>query len=132
MPPLVSAGALILCSMAMPSVTVPLATTPKRTPVEVGTPAANTVDFIPLVNVPSFGMCGAPDNPAVAAATAAKAGAFTPAPCMPAVSTPWSPGAAKVTVGGQAALHHGCQAKCEWGGLITITSPGNEGRVQVS
>jgi hypothetical protein len=132
MPPLVSAGATISCSMATPSAQVPLATTPKSTPVNVGAPAANVADFVPLTNIPSFGMCGAMANPAVAAATAAKSGAFTPAPCVPAVSTPWTPGATKVMVGGQPALHDGCQAMCTWGGVITISSPGNEGRVQVS
>jgi Domain of unknown function (DUF4280) len=132
MPPLVSAGAMITCSMATPSVPVALATTPKATPVNAGAPAANVEDFVPVTNIPSFGMCGTPSNPAVAAATAAKAGAFTPAPCTPAVSTPWTPGAAQVEVDGQPALHQGCQAMCTWGGLITITSPGNDGRVQVS
>jgi Domain of unknown function (DUF4280) len=118
--------------MAMPSVQVPLATTPKATPVNAGTPAASVADFVPLTNIPSFGMCGSMANPAVAAATAAKSGAFTPAPCAPAVSTPWTPGATKVTVDGQPALHDGCQAMCSWGGVITISSPGNDGRVQVS
>jgi hypothetical protein len=111
---------------------VPLVTTPKSTPVNAGTPAANVEDYVPLTNIPSFGMCGATANPAVAAATAAKSGAFTPAPCTPAVSTPWTPGAAKVKVGGRPALHGGCQATCIWGGVITISSPGNDGRVQVS
>jgi Domain of unknown function (DUF4280) len=118
--------------MAMPPVQVPLATTPKTTPINVGNPAANVADFVPLTNIPSFGMCGSMANPAVAAATAAKSGAFTPAPCAPALSTPWTPGATKVKVGGQPALHDGCQATCAWGGVITISSPGNEGRVQVS
>lgn len=132
MPPLVSAGAMVSCSMAMPSIQVPLTTTPKSTEVNVGTPAAGVEDYVPLTNIPSFGMCGAIANPAVAAATAAKSGAFTPAPCSPAVSTPWTPGATSVKVGGQPALHSGCQAICAWGGVITISSPGNEGRVQVS
>lgn len=132
MPPLVSAGAMVSCSMAMPSVPVLLATTPKSTQVNVDTPAASVEDYVPLTNIPSFGMCGAIANPAVAAATAAKSGAFTPAPCTPAVNTPWAPGATRVKVGGQPALHSGCQAVCAWGGLITISSPGNEGRVQVS
>lgn len=132
MPPLVSAGALVSCSMAMPSVQVPLATTPKSTPVNVETPAASIEDYVPLTNIPSFGMCSSMANPAVQAATAAKSGAFTPAPCSPAVSTPWTPGATRVKVGGQPALHSGCQATCAWGGVIAISSPGNEGRVQVS
>jgi Domain of unknown function (DUF4280) len=132
MPPLVSAGATMSCSMAMPPVEVPLGATPRGTPVNVGTPASSVDDFVPLTNIPSFGMCGAPANPAVAAATAAKLGAFTPAPCVPAVSTPWTPGATQVKVGGQPALHQGCQATCAWGGVITISTPGNAGRVQVS
>jgi hypothetical protein len=132
MPPLVSTGATLSCSMAMPPVEVPLAATPKATPVKASTAAANVEDFVPLTNIPSFGMCGAMANPAVAAATAAKAGAFTPAPCTPVISTPWTPGAAKVNIGGAPALHDGCQALCSWGGLITISGPGNEGSVQVS
>jgi hypothetical protein len=123
---------MVSCSMAMPSVQVPLVTTPKSTEVNVDTPAASIEDHVPLTNIPSFGMCGTMANPAVAAATAAKSGAFTPAPCSPAVSTPWTPGATRVKVGGQPALHSGCQATCAWGGVITISSPGNEGRVQVS
>ena len=95
-------------------------------------PGATVEDYVPLTNIPSFGMCGAIPNPAVAAATAAKAGAFTPAPCIPAVNTPWTPGATKVTIGGQPALHQGCQATCAWGGVITISTPGNEGKVEVS
>ena len=130
MPPLVSAGATIACSMGTtPAV---LATTPKSTPVSVGSPGASVEDYVPLTNVPSFGMCSSMANPAVQAATAAKSGAFTPAPCMPAVSTPWTPGATRVKVGGQPALHSGCQATCAWAGVITISSPGNEGSVQVS
>jgi hypothetical protein len=132
MPPLVSATATISCSMATPPAVVPLATTPKGTPVNVGPPAASVQDYVPLANVPSFGMCGAMANPAVAAATAAKAGAFTPAPCVPAVNTPWTPGATKVKVGGQPALHAGCRAMCAWGGEITISTPGNEGKVLLS
>jgi Domain of unknown function (DUF4280) len=100
--------------------------------VNVGTPAATIDDYVALTNIPSFGMCGAIANPAVAAATAAKAGAFTPAPCTPAVNTPWTPGATKLNIGGRPALHQGCQAMCAWGGLITISTLANEGKVQVS
>jgi len=130
MPPLVSAGATISCSMGLtPAV---LATTPKGTPVNVGPPAASTGDYVPLTNIPSFGMCTSMANPAVQAATSANSGAFTPAPCEPALSGPWTPGATRVKVGGQPALHSGCSAMCAWGGVITISTPGNEGRVQVS
>jgi hypothetical protein len=126
MPPLVSAAATISCSMAAPPVTVPLATTPKSTPVDAGTPAANVDDYVPSTNIPSFGVCSAPSNPAVAASPAGKA------PCTPVISGPWTPGAGKVKVGGRPALHQGCQATCAWGGVITISAPGNEGKVQVS
>ena len=34
-------------------------------------PAANIADVAPMVNVPPFGVCNLPSNPAVAAATAA-------------------------------------------------------------
>jgi len=132
MPPLVSATATLSCSMATPAASVPLATTPKGTPVNAGAPAATIDDYIPLTNIPSFGMCGAIANPAVAAATAAKSGAFTPAPCTPAVNTPWTPGATRLKIGDRPALHQGCQAICAWGGLITISTPGNAGKVQVS
>ena len=123
---------MVTCSMATPPNPVPLVTTPKRTPVNAGTPVATIEDYVPLTNIPSFGMCGSPANPAVAAATAAKAGAFTPAPCIPAVAAPWTPGSTRVKVGGVPALHQGCQATCAWGGLITISSPGNAGTVDVS
>jgi Domain of unknown function (DUF4280) len=132
MPPLVSAGAMISCSMAMPPVPVPLAVVPTGTPVSADAPAANIQAFIPMTNIPTFGMCGTMSNPTVAAATAAKLGAFTPAPCVPVTTSPWTPGAAKVTVNGQPALHTGCTAMCTWGGVISITDPGNAGTVAVN
>lgn len=118
--------------MAMPPVPVPLATVPQGTPVTAGAPAATIMNSIPMTNIPTFGMCGTLSNPVVAAATAAKLGAFTPAPCVPAVTAPWTPGASKVMINNQPALHTGCTAMCMWGGLITITSPGNAGTVQVT
>ena len=123
---------MLTCSMAWPPTPVPLATTPKGTAVNAGTPAGTVEDYVPLANIPSFGMCSSPANPAVAAATAAKAGAFTPAPCTPAVTAPWMPGAATVRINGAPALHQGCQVTCAWGGLITIASPGTTGTVDVS
>ncbi|HEY6523544.1 MAG TPA: PAAR-like protein, partial [Solirubrobacteraceae bacterium] len=70
MPPLVSNGAMITCSFAMPPVPVPLAVIPMGTPVTCDTPAANIQAFAPMVNIPTFGMCGTMSNPTVAAATA--------------------------------------------------------------
>jgi hypothetical protein len=130
MPPLVTAGALCTCSFGVAP--APLVVTPKPTPVVAGAPAATIQDSAPMVNIATFGMCMTPSNPVVAAATAAKLGAFTPAPCIPAIATPWTPGATQVTIGGSPALHVGCTAMCSYGGVITITSPGNAGTVQVS
>jgi hypothetical protein len=132
MPPLVSNGAMISCSMAMPPLPMPLTVVPTGTPVSCDTPAANILAFAPMANIPSFGMCGTMSNPVVAAATAAKLGVFSPAPCVPATTAPWSPGATKVMVNDQPALHAGCMASCMWGGVITITAPGNKGTVQVT
>jgi Domain of unknown function (DUF4280) len=131
-PPLVSTGAMITCSMAMPPVPVPLTTIPKGTPVTAGTPAGTIQDSLPMANIPTFGMCGTLSNPVVAAATAAKLGVFSPAPCVPAVASPWTPGATKVMINNTPALHQGCQAMCMWGGVITISNPGNKGTVQVN
>jgi hypothetical protein len=97
-----------------------------------GTPAANIQAFAPMVNIPTFGMCGSIANPVVAAATAAKLGVFSPAPCIPATTSPWTPGATKVMVDSQPALHTACTAMCTWGGVITITAPGNKGTISVT
>jgi hypothetical protein len=131
-PPLVSNGAMITCSMAMPPTPAPLTVVPSGTPVSAGTPAANIQASLPMANVPTFGMCATPSNPAVAATTAAAMGVLTPAPCIPATSAPWTPGAAKVMIDGQPALHSACTAMCTWGGVISIVDPGNAGTVSVN
>ena len=50
-------------------------------------PAANIADVAPMVNVPPFGMCNMPSNPAVAAATAAALGVSTPSAAAVAAAT---------------------------------------------
>jgi hypothetical protein len=132
MPPFLSAGAMIRCSMAMPPVSVPLAVVPMGTPVSADARAANIQAFIPMTNNLTFDLRGTMSNPTVAAATVAKLGAFNPARCVPVTRSPWTPGAAKVMINGQPALHTGCTAKCTWGGVISITDAGNEGTVQVN
>ncbi len=124
---------MVSCSFAMPPVPVPLAVVPMGTPVQCGGMPAGTIQaFAPMANIPTFGMCGTITNPVVAAATAAKLGVFSPAPCIPATTSPWIPGAVKVMVDGQPALHSGCTAMCMWGGVISITMPGNAGTVSVT
>jgi hypothetical protein len=89
-----------------------------------GQPAATIMDYAPMVNIPTFGMCMTPTNPQVAAATTAALGVLTPQPCIPVVPAPWTPGAPTVLVGGQPALDNTSTAMCTWGGVITITMPG--------
>jgi hypothetical protein len=87
-------------------------------------PAATIMDSAPMVNIATFEMCMSPANPVVAAATAAAMGVLTPMPCIPATAAPWAPGSPTVLVGGMPALNISSQAMCTWGGVITITSPG--------
>jgi hypothetical protein len=87
-------------------------------------PAANIMDHIPMVNIMPFGMCNTPTNPQVAAATAAAMGALTPQPCIPVVPAPWMPGAPQTMIDGAPALNQPCTCMCQWGGVISITVPG--------
>jgi hypothetical protein len=73
----------------------------------------------------TFGMCSAPANPEVIAATAAAGGAPTPAPCAP-VLTPWAPGAVGVAINGVPALDNESECMCAWAGVITVAEPGQE------
>jgi len=132
MPPLVSSEAMITCSEAMPPTPVPLTVLPTGTPVTCDTLAGTIQAFQPMDNIPSFGMCGTTSNPAVAAATAAAGGVLTPAPCVPATTSPWTPGASKVTIDGEPALHSECTCNCQWTGVISIVSTGNDGTVTVT
>jgi len=90
-------------------------------------PNATIEDFIPMVNIMPFGMCMSPANPEVAAATAAALGVLTPQPCIPATASPWSPGAVmKVQINNLVALDNISMCECMWGGVITITNPGQQ------
>jgi hypothetical protein len=74
-------------------------------------------------NIPPFGMCQSMANPQVAAATASAGGALTPQPCQP-VLAPWTPGSAKATIGGVAALDDSSQCQCTWAGSISVSAAG--------
>ena len=83
-----------------------------------------------VITVPSrpkctFGMCQSLSNPTVSSATSAAMGVLTPMPCVPVISSPWSPGSSQVKVGGIAALTDNSKCMCSYGGNISITSPGN-------
>lgn len=86
--------------------------------------AANIMDHVPVVNILPFGMCCAPTNPEVAAATAAALGVLTPMPCVPVTPAPWVPGAPTVLLGDMPVLDNMSKLMCTWLGVISIVSPG--------
>ena len=87
-------------------------------------PAANIMDYKPLVNILPFAMCQSMANPMVAAATAAAMGVLTPMPCIPNTVAPWMPGALTVMIANMPALDDTSKCLCLWGGVIEITNPG--------
>lgn len=116
----VCAGAMMMCGCGMaPSVLVVL-----RPKILSRAPAANIMDRVPMLNIPSFGLCTSIANPLVAAATAAAFGVLVPMPCVPVTPAPWMPGKPKVLIAGMPALDQGSKLMCMWGGVISITVPG--------
>jgi hypothetical protein len=119
---LVINGAKLKCSQGMAPSTLtvlPLAGTDADEQ-----PAATVNDFAPMVNVAPFGMCQTEANPQVAAATAAAMGTLTPMPCIPVITSPWSPGSSVVTIQGNKALSDDSTCNCSWTGSISVTDPG--------
>jgi hypothetical protein len=122
MPNQVSMGALMTCTFGVaPSALVVL---PKNKVLAEGPPAANIMDYIPMVNIMPFGMCSSPANPTVAAATAAALGVLTPMPCIPATAAPWVPGAPTVLIANMPALDNVSKCMCSYGGAIGFTNAG--------
>jgi hypothetical protein len=122
MPPLVVTGAMCACTFGVaPSALMVL---PTNMVLAGSLPAASVQDNIAMTNIMPFGMCITPSNPQVAAATAAALGVLTPQPCIPIITGPWTPGATKVQIRGAPALHNACICMCAWGGVVSITSPG--------
>ncbi|MDR0796829.1 MAG: DUF4280 domain-containing protein [Tannerella sp.] len=128
-------GAMISCSFSLPVPLVPPLEPPKEPPgpnpcqvpltvirpniLVDKKPMANIMDFVPMMNIPTFGQCVAPTNPAVVSA-----GGF-PVPCVPAVAAPWTPPKANVLVGKMPALLNTAMCICTVGsGQITIASAG--------
>ncbi len=87
-------------------------------------PAANIMDYIPMVNIMPFAMCMSPANPMVAAATAAAMGVLTPMPCIPMTVAPWVPGAPTVLLAYMPTLDNTSTLMCMWAGVISIMMPG--------
>lgn len=115
-------SAMMKCTFGMTP--CPLVVNPARTVMIGGLQQGNISDFVPFTNISSFGMCSAPTNPAVIAATSAAMGVFTPAPCIPAITTPWMPGKPDVLVQGMPALTKSCMNMCMWLGQISFTTDG--------
>ncbi len=97
---------------------------PDKKIMEENQPAANIMDFKPMVNIPTFGNCSSLLNPVVASATASASGVLTPQPCVPLTTTPWTPGKTDVLMANMPALMDYCICTCTYMGLITITSAG--------
>jgi hypothetical protein len=110
----VSTGAEVTCSFGA----APAIFTASSENVTATTPVGVITDVEPE-NIPSFGMCSAPTNPAVIAAQG------SPVPCVP-VLTPWTPGAIGVTINDVPALDDASECMCSWAGVITVGDPGQE------
>lgn len=118
----VCSGATLTCSFGTaPSTLTVLPTALTNT---CSMPAASIMDYAPLVNIMPFGNCITVSNPTVAAATSAALGVLTPMPCIPATAAPWTPGVPTTLVGGNPAVNNSCTVMCSYGGVITVTSPG--------
>jgi hypothetical protein len=113
---------MLQCTFGLAPSTLNALPTPRVT-IE-GRPAAVITSTITGVNIPPFGMCSSLANPTVAAATSAALGVLTPMPCVPTITAPWVPGAARTLIGGTPALTAGSQCICAYGGVVTIAMPG--------
>ena len=118
MPNLVCTGATLQCSFG----TTPATFSATGTRVSAVAQAGVVTD-VTAASVPDFGMCMSLANPQVAAATAAAQGTLTPQPCQP-VLPEWSPGSARVTIGGVGALDDSSQCTCTWAGVVTVSAAG--------
>jgi hypothetical protein len=91
-----------------------------------GKPVATVMGFLPMANIPPFGMCQSLANPQVAAATASAQGALTPQPCVPVITAPWSPGSGVSSIQSTKLLTDDSTCNCQWAGQISISEPGTE------
>lgn len=117
-------GAMMTCTMG--AAPASLVATSAPTVTVGGVPAGTIMDFAPMENIPTFGMCMSLANPQVAAATAAALGVLTPQPCIPNTAAPWTPGSPTVTAGGNPVLVNDDMCTCMWAGEISISMAGQE------
>jgi hypothetical protein len=107
----VCAGATLQCSFG----TVPSTFAASGDEVTASGAAGVVTDVAPS-NVPPFGLCTSGANPQVASAN-------SPQPCVPVLSA-WTAGSTSVTIGEVPALDDSSQCSCTWGGVITVSDPG--------
>lgn len=123
MPELVVSTAQMTCTFGAAPAALTVA--PAGAPTKAGGQlVARITDITPMSTIAAFGMCSSLSNPQVASATSAASGVLTPQPCIPVIAAPWTPGSAKVTVGGTPALTSDSRCTCSWGGSISVTSAG--------
>ena len=108
------------CTCVFGTAPAVLTVTSQQTVTMCKMPAATILDGAPLLNVPTFGMCSNPNNPAVIAATAAAMGVFTPSACVPATAS-WTPGCPTVTVCGRPLPNNTSKLMCAYGGMISVS-----------
>ena len=114
-------GSLMKCTHGVaPS---PLMVLPTSAALTSGQFVATMMDFIPNLNIKTFGMCNSLGNPTVAAATAAAMGALTPMPCTFVPNGTWR-GASPPTIGIGGSLmptlNPASFLLCSYGGTITF------------
>jgi hypothetical protein len=116
-------GGMMQCSFGMaPSTFVATHRTTATSYMDAG----NIMDFVPMQNIPPFGMCQSLANPTVASATAAALGVLTPMPCIPNPTGPWAAGAPTVMLDNFPALNNSSKLMCAWAGVIQFTNPGQQ------
>ncbi len=106
-----------VCKCVFGNIPCPLPVSSQQTVQALNVNVATIMDN----KLPTFGMCSCPNNPAVIAATAAKAGVFSPAPCTPFCLIPWAPGVPTVLVCGKPLLNNKSKLMCNWGGMISVS-----------
>ena len=118
MPQLVRLGAILSCSFG--TAPTPMVVPYRKPVVPNALPIATIMDFLPIDNIPSFVGCTSPANPA------SGGGVLSPAPCIPATTSPWFPGYPRIQIDGIPALSPGSTCQCNWQGEIKIDEPGQE------
>ena len=106
-----------ICKCVFGAAPLPLSVSSQQTVKAMNMNVATIMDN----KFPPFGMCSCPNNPAVIAATAAKLGVFSPAPCSPAIIAPWVVGVPQILVCGKPLLNNTTKLMCMWGGMISVS-----------